>query len=127
MSRTLLLVDDAQDIRMIVELSLERIGDWSVVSVASGEGAVHALPGASFDAVMLDVMMPGMDGPSTLLQLHQAGLEPGVPVVFITAKTHPGEREHLRSLGAAGVIPKPFDPMTLPAELERLLADWSGR
>lgn len=123
MSRRLLLVDDAQDIRTIACLSLERIGGWTVVSVASGREAVEALTRAGpFDAVLLDVMMPGMDGPSTLQSLRAAGLSAAIPVVFLTAKTQSSERLALVALGAAGVIAKPFDPMTLPMELQEMLA-----
>jgi CheY-like chemotaxis protein len=121
-SRRLLLVDDAQDIRAIACLSLGRIGDWTVVPVASGEEALDAVrEDGPFDALLLDVMMPGMDGPTTLLRLRAGGLASATPVVFLTAKSQTAERLCLNSLGAAGVIAKPFDPMTLPEELERLL------
>jgi CheY-like chemotaxis protein len=121
-SRRLLLVDDAQDIRAIAHLSLERIGGWTVMPVASGREALDALANdGPFDAVLLDVMMPGMDGPATLRRLREGGLPVAVPVVFLTAKAQPADRRSLGSLGAAGVICKPFDPLALPAELERLL------
>jgi CheY-like chemotaxis protein len=122
MSRRLLLVDDAQDIRAIACLSLERVGDWTVVPVASGQAALDAMAVEDpFDAILLDVMMPGMDGPATLERLRAGGLPAGMPVVFLTAKAQAADRLHLGSLGAAGVIAKPFDPMTLPEELERTL------
>jgi CheY-like chemotaxis protein len=121
-SRRLLLVDDAQDIRAIACLSLERIGDWTVVPVASGQAALDAVKGdLTFDAVLLDVMMPGMDGPTTLTGLREGGFPASVPVVFLTAKAQTAERHRLISLGASGVIAKPFDPVTLPEELEQLL------
>jgi two-component system, OmpR family, response regulator len=122
MSRRLLLVDDAQDIRAIACLSLERIGDWTVVPAASGQAALEALAGgAPFDAVVLDVMMPGLDGPNTLERMRDGALAPEVPVVFLTAKAGEGERARLLSLGAIGVIAKPFDPLTLSEELRRIL------
>jgi len=124
MSPRLLLVDDAEDIRMISCISLERVGDWTVVPVSSGEAALKALEHeAPFDAVLLDVMMPGMDGPSTLQQLRAHGLPAGVPVIFLTAKAQSAERQRLMSLGAAGVIAKPFDPLKLPDELTQLLEE----
>jgi CheY-like chemotaxis protein len=124
MSPRLLLVDDAEDIRMISCISLERVGGWMVVPVASGEAALKALEHEGpFDAVLLDVMMPGMDGPSTLRQLRAHGLPAAVPVVFLTAKAQSAERQRLMSLGVAGVIAKPFDPLKLPDELTRLLED----
>jgi two-component system, OmpR family, response regulator len=124
----MLLVDDADDIRAIACLSLERVGGWTVVPVASGQAALEAVTGEEpFDAVLLDVMMPGMDGPCTLERLREDGLPPEVPVVFLTAKAQSSERRRLMSLGAAGVISKPFDPLTLPGELEQLLENERGR
>lgn len=124
MSRRLLLVDDAEDIRMISCISLERVGGWTVVSVASGEAALDALEHKGpFNAVLLDVMMPGMDGPSTFQQLRARGLPATVPVIFLTAKAQSAERQRLMSLGAAGVIAKPFDPLKLPDELAQFLEE----
>jgi two-component system, OmpR family, response regulator len=124
MTRRLLLVDDAPDIRTIVRLSLERLGDWTVIPVDGGQMAVHvARQEGPFDAVLLDVMMPGIDGPTTLAQLRADGLPATVPIVFLTAKAQAAERERLLSLPVAGVIEKPFDPLALPVELERLLKE----
>jgi two-component system OmpR family response regulator len=122
MSPRVLLVDDAEDIRMIACISLERVGDWTVVPAASGEAALRALKyEGPFDAVLLDVMMPGMDGPTTFQQLRAHGLSAAVPVIFLTAKAQSSERQLLMCLGAAGVIAKPFDPLKLPDELTCLL------
>ncbi|HTR72071.1 MAG TPA: response regulator [Solirubrobacteraceae bacterium] len=122
MSRRLLLVDDAPDIRAIAGVSLERVGDWSVVTAASGQEAIDALAhDGPFDAVVLDVMMPGMDGPATLAGLRRRGLG-GAPVVFLTAKTQASERRRLEAMGVAGVIFKPFDPIAMPSELDRIVA-----
>ena len=122
MSPRLLLVDDADDIRAIASLALERIGGWTVLPVASGEAALAAAErDGPFDAVLLDVMMPGMDGPSTLELLRARGLPLEVPIVFLTAKGQCAERRRLISIGAVGVIVKPFDPLTLSEELKRML------
>jgi CheY-like chemotaxis protein len=122
MSPRLLLVDDAEDIRLIACLSLERVGDWTVIPVASGQAALEAAEREGpFDAILLDVMMPGMDGPSTLKGLRAGGLAVEVPIIFLTAKAQSAERQRLIALGAAGVIAKPFDPLTLSDELEQLL------
>jgi two-component system, OmpR family, response regulator len=122
MSRRLLLVEDDEDIRTIARVSLERVGGWTVVPVASGEAALEAAASEGpFDVVLLDVMMPGMDGPATLEGLGTGGLAPEVPVVFLTAKVQAADRRRLCSLGAAGVIAKPFDPLTLPDELDQLV------
>jgi CheY-like chemotaxis protein len=118
----LLLVDDDDDIRTIATISLERVGGWTVVAAGSGAQALElAAQDEGFDAVLLDVMMPDMDGPATLERLRGGPLGPDVPIVFLTAKLQPADQEHLNGLGAAGVLAKPFDPMGLPRDLERLL------
>jgi CheY-like chemotaxis protein len=122
MSRRVLLVDDDDAIREIARLSLERVGDWEVIPVASGQEAIEAAAAAGpFSLILLDVMMPGLDGPTTMERMRDGPLPAGVPVVFLTAKLQPADRERLRRLGAAGVVGKPFDPMALPAELDEIL------
>jgi two-component system, OmpR family, response regulator len=123
-SPRLLLVDDADDIRLVARISLERIGGWEVVDAASGEAALAELVASGpFDAIVLDVMMPGLDGPTTLQLLRATRQAAKTPVVFLTAKIQPADRERLGRLGAAGTIEKPFDPVTLPSELAALIAD----
>ena len=122
--RRLLLVDDELAIREIAQISLERVGDWKVIPAPSGAAAVEAAAkDGPFEIVLLDVMMPGVDGPSTLKHLRDGPLPDDVPVVFLTAKVQPVDHQRLRSLGAAGVITKPFDPMTLPGELNQILGN----
>ncbi len=122
MSRRLLLVDDDDAIRTIAAISLERVGGWTVIAASSGQAALEASQDdGPFDAVLLDVMMPGLDGPATLARLREGMLPLSVPIVFLTAKVGEPEETRLRSLGAAGVIAKPFDPIALPGELQRLL------
>ena len=122
MTGRLLLVDDDNDIRAIARLSLERIGKWDVAVASSGAEAVEMVRAdAGFDVVLLDVMMPGLDGPSTLEQLRSGLLPDDVPVIFLTAKIQPADRDYLNALGAAGVIAKPFDPMGLATEVARLV------
>jgi two-component system, OmpR family, alkaline phosphatase synthesis response regulator PhoP len=121
MSRRLLLIDDEEAIREIAKLSLERVAGWTVVAVSSGADGIRvAEADTEFDAVLLDVMMPGLDGPMTMERLRD-GLLTNVPVVFLTAKLQRADRERLQDLGAAGVIAKPFDPMRLHEELDRIL------
>ena len=119
MSRRLLLVDDEDDIRAVAQLSLESVGGWDVITAASGAEAVEAATAGAFDAILLDVMMPELDGPTTLERLREAGV--ATPVVFLTAKVQPGDRRALEATGAAGILAKPFDPMQLPADLDRVL------
>lgn len=123
MSQRLLFVDDDEAIRTIASISLERIGGWTILAVSSGQEALEAAENEEpFDAILMDVMMPGLDGPDTLARLRDGGLAQQVPVVFMTAKVGEVERERLLSLGASGVIAKPFDPMALSEELRRILA-----
>jgi two-component system OmpR family response regulator len=124
MSGRLLLVDDEEAIRTIASISLERIGGWTVIPAASGQEALDAArDDGPFDAILMDVMMPGLDGPDTLARMREEHVpaQQQVPVVFMTAKVGAAERERLLSLGASGVIAKPFDPMALPDELARIL------
>ncbi len=123
MTRLLLLVEDAPDISAIARLSLERIGGWSVVAVTSGQAALDAVDASQepFEAILLDVMMPGLDGPATLLRLRERPAGRDVPVAFLTAKA-PTDRKRLSALGGVGVIAKPFDPLSLSAQLDALLA-----
>jgi CheY-like chemotaxis protein len=122
MSARLLLVDDEDAIRVIASISLERVGGWKVIAASSGQAALEAMQDdGPFDAVLMDVMMPGLDGPSTLQRMHSDGLALNVPVIFLTAKVGDAERERLISLGASGVLAKPFDPMTLPEQLSQIL------
>jgi CheY-like chemotaxis protein len=123
MSRRLLLVDDDDAIRTIATISLERIAGWAVIPAASGQAALQAaINDGPFDAVLLDVMMPGLDGPTTYQHLRNGPLPPDTPVIFLTAKVSNADREHLHQLGATGVIAKPFDPMTLPDQIQQILA-----
>src|ERR1700677_1187397 len=118
MSKRLLLVEDDESIRAIAHMSLERIGGWSVVDAPCGEGALQILTaGETCTAIVMDVMMPGLDGPATMRRLQDDGLLAGTPVVFLTAKAQRAERERLNALGAVGVIAKPFDPLTLSDDL----------
>jgi len=115
----LLLVDDDEDIRAVAGISLERVGGWTVVATGSASEAVAAARSEPPDVVLLDVMMPDADGPAALELLRP--LIGGAPVVFLTAKTQAADFERLMALGAAGVISKPFDPMSLPGDLAALL------
>jgi CheY-like chemotaxis protein len=109
----ILHVDDEPDIRDVVEMSLSLDPVFSVRGCGSGEEAISAAASWTPDLVLLDVMMPNMDGPTTLARLRGTPKTAAIPVVFMTARAQPRELEHFVSLGAEGVIAKPFDPMTL--------------
>ena len=124
MSRTVVVVDDEDDIREIAVLALEAVQGWQVHPVRSGAEAADVVARVRPDAVLLDVMMPGQDGPATLAELRRRDDTRDVPVVFLTAKAQASERAALEAMGAAGVLAKPFDPMALGADLEAVLG-WS--
>lgn len=111
--RTLLYIDDEPDIRQIVQLALGLAPGWTIHTGDSGEQAVELARTLRPDLVLLDVMMPGLDGPGTLARMRADSSLDRFPVVFMTAKAMPQEVTRFRGLGAAGVIAKPFDPMKL--------------
>lgn len=119
--RRVLMVDDEPDIRRIGQLSLQRVGGLEVLLAASGDEALELAARERPDVVLLDVMMPLVDGPTTLARLRARPETAAIPVIFMTAKVLPHEVQRFRELGAAGVIAKPFDPMTLPSEVKRIL------
>jgi CheY-like chemotaxis protein len=116
-------VDDEPDIREIVEISLGLDPNFSVRGCGSGNEALAAASDWSPDLILLDVMMPGMDGPTTLRHLRQRPSTAAIPVVFMTARAQPRELEQFVALGAEGVIAKPFDPMTLAASVRLYSGD----
>jgi len=122
--RRILYVDDDPDLRKIVTMALQGLGGFALQVCASGSEAIRTAPAFDPQLVLLDVMMPGMDGPTTLFTLRRnSRLARTAAVVFITAKAHPREAVRLMGLGAVDVIAKPFDPMTLH---ERISDIWKN-
>jgi two-component system OmpR family response regulator len=117
---TVLYVDDEPDIREVAEMALSLIEGLSVHVCESGERALELLPQLEPDLVLLDVMMPGTDGPTTLQRMRANPAVAHVPVIFVTAKAMPQEVARFRELGAAAVIAKPFDPMQLGTQVTRI-------
>ncbi|HEY3799549.1 MAG TPA: response regulator [Caulobacteraceae bacterium] len=117
-----LYVDDEPDIREIAGLALGLDPQIAANLAGSGAEALRLVRAARPDVVMLDVMMPEMDGPAVLKALRDAPETASIPVVFITARTQAHDRERLMQLGAVAVIAKPFDPMALAKELRAVLA-----
>jgi CheY-like chemotaxis protein len=109
----ILHVDDEPDIREVVDMSLSLSPDFEVRACGSGVEAVAVAVEWSPRIILLDVMMPGMDGPTTLQQLRKNSQTSEIPVIFMTARAQAREVEHFIALGAQGVISKPFDPMAL--------------
>lgn len=118
---SVLLVDDEPDIRRIGEVSLRAVGQLQVWLASGADEAVALARSRRPDVILLDVMMPGTDGPTTLTRLRGDEETAGIPVIFMTAKVQRHEVERYLALGAIGVVCKPFDPMTLAAEIRALV------
>ena len=119
--RSLLIIEDEDDIRRIAQLCLERIGRFHVVPARSGEEGVRLAHASPPDAILLDVMMPDLDGPATLRLLKDSLTTRAIPVVFLTARGQSTDRDDLQALGVAGVLAKPFDPLLLPGQVAQVL------
>lgn len=114
----ILYAEDEGDIREIALMAMESIGGFTVEACSSGKELLEKAAGFHPDLILLDVMMPNMDGPATLKELRKIDELTNVPVAFMTAKVQPQEVENLKALGAADVIAKPFDPMTLADKIK---------
>lgn len=111
--KTILHVDDESSIQKVTRLALESFGGYTVETCSSGEEALDKGPAFNPDLILMDVMMPGMDGPTTVQALRQTPEMKDTPVIFLTAKVMEPELQRFRELGSADVIAKPFDPVTL--------------
>jgi CheY-like chemotaxis protein len=120
-SHSILVIDDEDDIREVAALSLETVAGWRVFTANSGtQGLARAIE-CQPDAILLDVMMPGMDGPSTFRELRKNPATAGIPVLLLTAKVQGVDQRRFAGLGVAGVLFKPFNPLTLAAEISESL------
>ena len=119
-----LYVEDEPDIQAVARVALQTLGGLTVKICSSGEEALREVKAFAPNLILLDVMMPGMDGPSTLAALRALPEFDRIPVAFMTAKVQPNEMAHYKSLGALDVVPKPFNPMTLA---DQLRAIWGQR
>ncbi|WP_192250395.1 response regulator [Mesorhizobium silamurunense] len=127
MPARILYVDDEDDIREIAQMSLELEPQFEVRSSASGAEALTDAADWQPDLILLDVMMPDMDGPETMKRLAASPLTASIPVAFITARTQTHQVEHYLAMGAVGVIAKPFDPLALAGEVSKLLPRRAGQ
>jgi len=119
--QSVLVVDDDRDIRRIAELTLRNVGGWTVLLAASGAEAVEVAGRERPDVILLDVMMPVADGPTTLARLRTSPDTLAIPVIFVTARVQQHEVARYLALGAVGVLAKPFDPMTLATQIEEIV------
>jgi CheY-like chemotaxis protein len=123
-SRKILIVDDEDDIRAVAQMSLEVVAGWTVVTAGSGSEALGIAAAEQPDAILLDVMMPDLDGPATLERLQADPATRLIPVVFLTAKVQAADQRRFATMSVAGVLAKPFDPMELPGQVAGVLG-WS--
>ncbi|HEY0139342.1 MAG TPA: response regulator [Thermoanaerobaculia bacterium] len=120
--KCILVIDDDDDVREVAALALETAGDYDIVTAENGRAglaqAFRSLP----DLILLDVMMPELDGPATFRLLRQSVQTSNIPVIFLTAKVQPADRRNLTALGANGLIAKPFDPLMLAEQVSEIAA-----
>lgn len=119
-ARTVLVVDDDDDVREVTKFALEVLGGWRVLDAAGGAAALTVAQTHQPEVILLDVMMPGMDGPTTFRELQSDPRTSHIPVILLTAKVQVVQ-EQTHEEGLAGVIAKPFDPRGLVNEIDRLL------
>ncbi len=117
MLKRVLYVEDEPCVQEIAKIALEHVGGYDVRICSSGQDALATVVGFAPQIILLDVMMPGMDGMQIYVALRKLPEMNTVPIVFLTAKSLPEELEILKALGASGIISKPFDPITLPDEV----------
>ena len=117
----ILIIDDEADIREVTALSLETVAGWQVIVAPSGAQGIRRASLEQPDAILLDVMMPDIDGPTTFQILKQNGTTAHIPVLLLTAKVQGQDRRKLDELGAAAILSKPFDPLTLADQISDVL------
>lgn len=123
-TRRILIIDDEYDIRAVAQLTLKTVGGWEVSSAASGKEGLVKAANEPPDAILLDVMMPEMDGVETFYALQANPATQAIPVILMTAKVQAAEQRRFAELGVAGIIPKPFKAMNLPTQVAQILG-WS--
>lgn len=115
--KRILMIEDEPDIRTVAELALEAIGGFELTTCESGQQGLAQIDACRPQLIVLDVMMPGMDGPETLKAIRRLPDYATTPAIFMTAKVQNDEVQSYLAQGAAGVIPKPFDPLTLADQI----------
>ena len=123
-TKQILIVDDDDDIRDVVRISLEEFAGWATIAAVSGVEGLQAAQNHPLDAILLDISMPDMDGFQICEALQANPITQKVPVIILTARVLPNDRQRLRELAVAGIITKPFDPVMIWRQLAEIL-DWS--
>jgi CheY-like chemotaxis protein len=119
--RRILIIDDEDDIREVAALTLEATAGWDIVTANCGADGIRVASESKPDAILMDVMMPGMDGPTTFRQMQLDPDLAGIPVLLLTAKVQGVDQRRFAGLGVAAVLFKPFDPLTLATEVSEIL------
>jgi len=120
-AKRVLVIDDEDDIREVATVSLQTVGGWDVLTANCGAQGIEIAIREQPDAILLDVMMPEMDGPTTFQNLQANVLTRNIPVILLTAKVQSTDRRRLADLGAKAVLSKPFDPLTLASQVAEVL------
>ncbi len=116
-TKRILLIDDEADLREVAQLSLEMVGGWQVIEGSSGSEGLAKAESEQPDAILLDLMMPDLDGFTTFQRLQANKATKQIPVIFLTAKVNPDDRSQFAQIGVCGVIAKPFNPMSLAQQV----------
>lgn len=121
MTRRILIIDDEESIQTVVQFGIKLVAGWDVFTASSGSQGINLAQTERFDAILLDLVMPTMDGVATLkaLQAHEGTKQ--IPVIFLTAKAQTSEQDLFSDLGISGIIPKPFNSLDLPQQITTLL------
>ncbi|KAF3890447.1 MULTISPECIES: response regulator [Nostocales] len=120
-AKRILIIDDEEDIREVAQLTLESVGGWEVFTAESGIEGLKLAEIEKPDAILLDVMMPDMDGIATFQELQANPATQSIPVILLTAKVQSSDQRRFAELGVQGLIAKPFNPMMLNDQLTQLL------
>lgn len=120
-SKRILIIDDEDDIREVAQLTLEAVGGFEVLTAESGSEGLVKAETEQPDAILLDVMMPEMDGITTFKNLQENPLTSNIPVILLTAKVQANDQRRFAELGITGMVAKPFDPMTLTDQVAQVL------
>jgi CheY-like chemotaxis protein len=119
--RRILIIDDEDDIREVAALSLEATAGWHILTANSGIAGIEIAIAEQPDAILMDVMMPGVDGPTTFSNMQQMPACAHIPVLLLTAKVQGVDQRRFAGLGLAGILFKPFDPLTLAQQISDVL------
>jgi CheY-like chemotaxis protein len=121
MPHSILVIDDEDDIREVAALSLEATAGWNILTASSGAAGIEIAAAEQPDAILMDVMMPGVDGPTTFGHMQKNSAISHIPVLLLTAKVQGVDQRRFAGLGLAGILFKPFDPLTLAQQISDVL------